>query len=105
MPLAAKLIATLVVAYAFSPVDLIPDFIPVIGFLDDVILVPLGIAIAIRMIPDHVLADSRRQAEAWVEEARGRPRSYVAAMIVVAIWIALCTWALLAAWPALSRLL
>jgi uncharacterized membrane protein YkvA (DUF1232 family) len=63
MPLSAKLLAGLVVAYAFSPIDLIPDFIPVLGQLDDLILVPLGIYLALRLIPAHVLAESRLKAE------------------------------------------
>ena len=63
-PLAAKILAALVVAYAFSPIDLIPDFIPVLGYLDDVILVPLGIWLALRLIPAHVIAESRLKADA-----------------------------------------
>ena len=61
-PLAAKLLVILVVAYAFSPIDLIPDFIPVLGYLDDVILVPLGIWLVFRLIPAHVIADCRLKA-------------------------------------------
>jgi uncharacterized membrane protein YkvA (DUF1232 family) len=68
MPLAAKLLAAAVVAYAFSPIDLIPDFIPVLGQLDDLILVPLGIYIALRMIPEHVLADARQKAEQKISQ-------------------------------------
>jgi uncharacterized membrane protein YkvA (DUF1232 family) len=63
-PLAAKLLAALVVGYALSPIDLIPDFIPVLGQLDDLILVPLGIYVLLRLIPDHVLAECRQKAEA-----------------------------------------
>ena len=63
-PWYAKALAVLVAAYAFSPIDLIPDFIPVIGYLDDVIVVPLGIWLALRLIPRHVLEESRRKADA-----------------------------------------
>src|SRR5260221_3237977 len=62
-PLAAKLLAGFVVGYALSPIDLIPDFIPVLGYLDDLIIVPLGIYILLRLIPDHVLAECRQKAE------------------------------------------
>ena len=58
-PFAAKVAAALVVAYAFSPIDLIPDFIPVLGYLDDVILVPIGIYLTFKLIPSHVIADCR----------------------------------------------
>jgi uncharacterized membrane protein YkvA (DUF1232 family) len=84
-PWYARLFAICVVGYAFSPIDLIPDPIPVLGYLDDLILVPLGIAIALRMIPPAVLADCRAQAQ----DATGqdRPRNWIAAAIIVAIWM------------------
>ena len=90
-PLIAKVVAGLVVAYALSPLDLIPDFIPVLGYLDDVILVPLGILLALKLIPADVLAAARIRADATLE----RPINRVAGAIIVAIWIA-C--ALLLAW-------
>ena len=90
-PLIAKVVAGLVVAYALSPIDLIPDFIPVLGYLDDVILVPLGILLALKLIPADVLAAARIRADATLE----RPINRVAGAIIVAIWIA-C--ALLLAW-------
>ena len=74
MPLLAKVCAGAVVAYAFSPIDLIPDFIPVVGYLDDLILVPLGIYLVLRMIPAHVLADARQKAERHMTEGRGNPK-------------------------------
>lgn len=85
-PWYARLWALLVVAYAVSPLDLIPDFIPVLGYLDDLILIPLGIIVALRLIPPDVLAECRTQSEAWIEDPRlGR----MAAAVIVAIWIVL----------------
>ncbi len=92
-PLAAKILAALVVAYAFSPIDLIPDFIPVLGYLDDVIIVPIGIYLTLRLIPRHVIADCRLKADAWIAERGQRPNNYFAAALVVLIWIALAWWA------------
>ena len=92
-PLLAKISAGVVVAYAFSPIDLIPDFIPVIGYLDDLILVPLGIFLVLRMIPEHVLAASRQQADRWMAQGLGKRKSYLAAGAVVAIWLALAYFA------------
>lgn len=95
-PWYAKLLVAGIVAYALSPIDLIPDFIPVIGFLDDLVLVPLGIALAIRLIPREVLEESRARARESLGE--GRPTSRAAAVVVVAIWVvlaALCVvWAM-----------
>lgn len=85
-PWYAKVFAAGVVAYAFSPLDLIPDPIPVLGQLDDLVLVPLGIALALRMIPPAVMADCRARAG---EAARARPTSWVAAAAVVALWLLL----------------
>jgi uncharacterized membrane protein YkvA (DUF1232 family) len=90
-PVAAKVLGALVVAYALSPVDLIPDFIPVLGYLDDVILVPLGIFLTLRMVPDDVLAECRTRAQAWFDAGRTRPRSYAAAAVIVALW-AFAAW-------------
>jgi uncharacterized membrane protein YkvA (DUF1232 family) len=83
-PVAAKVVAGLVVAYALSPIDLIPDFIPVLGLLDDLLLLPLGIALCIRLVPAEVMEQARRRAR----ESTERPRNYAAAVAVVAIWIA-----------------
>lgn len=84
-PLVAKILALLTAAYALSPIDLIPDFIPVLGYLDDLLLVPLGIAMAIRLIPRELLAEFRAAAAS----RPGRPKSYIAAAIIVLLWIAL----------------
>lgn len=91
MPLYSRVFAAVVVGYAFSPIDLIPDPIPVLGYLDDLILIPLGIALAIRMIPTHVLAECRERAI----DAEGRPVNRVAAVFVVAVWILLTAAAVL----------
>ena len=83
-PWYAKAFGALVVAYALSPLDLIPDFIPVLGYLDDVILLPLGIWLTIRMIPLAVLDESRARAEI---ELRGRrPANWVAAVVIILLW-------------------
>lgn len=84
-PWYVRLLVAAIVAYVFSPVDLIPDFIPVIGFLDDLILVPLGIALAIRLTPDLILDECRTRAAR--EFASGQPISRSAGVVVVLIWI------------------
>jgi len=86
-PWYAKLFVAGIVAYAFSPIDLIPDFVPVLGYLDDLILVPMGIALAIKLIPHSVLADCRAQAQEALQN--GKPKSYIAAAIIVVIWLML----------------
>ena len=93
VPWYARLFAAAVVAYAFSPIDLIPDVIPVLGYLDDLILVPLGIQIALKLIPPVVMAESRAQAQSVL--AAGRPVSWAAAVVIVAVWLALAAGAVL----------
>ena len=83
-PWLARALAWLVVAYALSPIDLIPDFIPVLGLLDDLILVPLGVALAMKLTPDAILADARRRAEADA----AKPVSRTAAVVIVLAWTA-----------------
>jgi uncharacterized membrane protein YkvA (DUF1232 family) len=90
-PWYAKAFVGMVVAYAVSPIDLIPDFIPVLGFLDDVVLVPAGIWIALRMIPGPVMAECR--ARAVDAMSGGKPSGRAAAIVVVAIWVALAALA------------
>ncbi len=85
VPWYARVLAVAVVAYAFSPIDLIPDPIPVLGYLDDLILIPLGIALVIKMIPFEVLQECR--AKAAKAPAAGNPRSWVAGAIIVLIWL------------------
>jgi uncharacterized membrane protein YkvA (DUF1232 family) len=92
-PLIAKLMVALVMAYAFSPIDLIPDFIPVLGYLDDFIIVPLGINVTLRLIPEYVIADSRRKADAWLAQNRGKSRNYFAAALIALVWVAIAYWA------------
>jgi uncharacterized membrane protein YkvA (DUF1232 family) len=86
-PWYAKVFVAGIVAYAFSPIDLIPDFVPVLGYLDDLILIPMGIALAIRLVPDSVLADCRARAQETLKN--GRPVSRIAGVVIVVIWIAL----------------
>ena len=90
-PWYAKLLAAVIVGYAISPIDFIPDFIPVLGVLDDLVLLPGAIWLALRMIPSQVMDEARVRADATLE----RPTSRTAAIVIVAIWIAS---ALLVAW-------
>ncbi|MEJ5197983.1 MAG: YkvA family protein [Anaerolineae bacterium] len=90
-PWIARIVAGCVVAYAFSPLDLIPDFVPVLGYLDDLVLVPLGVALALRLIPPDVMAESRARAR----ELSGRPVSWAAAAVIVAIWLGLAVLVIL----------
>jgi uncharacterized membrane protein YkvA (DUF1232 family) len=92
-PWYAKVVAACVVAYAFSPIDLIPDFIPVLGYLDDVLIVPLGILLALRLIPPHVMAECRTAAEA--SRPSSKPSNYAGAAAIVALWLlaaAICVY-------------
>jgi uncharacterized membrane protein YkvA (DUF1232 family) len=82
-PLLAKALAGLVAAYALSPIDLIPDFIPVLGYLDDLILAPLGVWACLRLIPPALLAELRLRGEALAI----RPTSRLAAAAIIAVWI------------------
>jgi uncharacterized membrane protein YkvA (DUF1232 family) len=91
-PLHARVFAACVVGYAFSPIDLIPDPIPVLGYLDDLILIPLGVALAIRMIPAPVLAECREKVR---QVAEAKPTNRVAAAVIVAVWLALAALAVL----------
>jgi uncharacterized membrane protein YkvA (DUF1232 family) len=93
VPWYAKLLAICVVGYAFSPIDLIPDFIPVLGYLDDLVLVPLGIALVLKMIPGEVMAECREKAHAVM--AQGKPTNWVAAAVIVSIWLLLASLSIL----------
>jgi uncharacterized membrane protein YkvA (DUF1232 family) len=91
VPLFARIFAACVVAYAFSPIDLIPDPIPIIGYLDDLILVPLGIALALKMIPREVMVESRAKASQMMDQAK--PVNWVAAGVIAVIWLFLAALA------------
>ena len=91
-PWYARLFAACVVGYAFSPVDLIPDPIPVLGYLDDLVLVPLGVALALKIIPQTVLAECREKAQEATSQ--GKPINFAAAGIIIAIWLLLAVLAI-----------
>lgn len=88
-PWHAKALGLFVVAYALSPIDLIPDFIPVLGYLDDVLLLPALIWLAVKLLLAPVLAQCRAQADAWMAEKGAKPRSLAGAALVVMLWLAL----------------
>lgn len=85
IPWYARVLALCVAGYAFSPIDLIPDFIPVLGYLDDLLLVPLGIWLAVRLIPGDVMQEYREKA-AQVDAA-GKPRNWTAAALIIVLWL------------------
>ncbi len=92
-----KALAFLVVAYALSPIDLIPDFIPVLGYLDEAILLPALIWLALRLLPAAVREASRAQADAWLAQQRAKPRLMAGAVLVVSVWacvLGLAGWGL-----------
>lgn len=95
-PWPVRVLAVLVAAYALSPIDLIPDFIPVLGYLDDLLLVPLGLMLVIKLLPPQVLEASRAKASAVL----ARPRSRVAALVIILVWL-LCAGA--AGWWLLQK--
>ena len=85
-PWFAKVFVAVVVAYAFSPIDLIPDFIPILGYLDDLILVPLGITVAFKMVPQEALTAARKQVKQELKDEI--PTPWIAAVIIILIWVA-----------------
>ncbi|MCF6109972.1 YkvA family protein [Mesorhizobium muleiense] len=95
VPWFAKFVAGIVAAYALSPIDLIPDFIPVLGYLDDLIIVPLGVVLAIRLVPPSLMAEFRARAAALEKQ----PQSRMGMFIVVALWLALAALLIWAFWP------
>lgn len=103
-PWYAKLLVAAIVAYAFSPIDLIPDFVPILGYLDDLVLIPIGIALAIKMIPPSVLAECRARAQGVM--LNGKPVNRIAGAVIGVIWVtlaALCiVWAYEAFMPILA---
>jgi len=100
-PWYAKLLAAAIVAYAFSPIDLIPDFIPVLGYLDELVLIPLGLALVIRLIPAPILAECRAAA-ADAFTPGNRPVSYAAGALIVLIWLMLAALGMVWIYSALA---
>jgi uncharacterized membrane protein YkvA (DUF1232 family) len=95
VPWPVKVLAAAVAAYALSPIDLIPDFIPVVGYLDDLVIVPLGILAVVKLVPAEVLAELREDA---AQRLAARPRSWAAAAAIIVLWLVLL--ALLVRWVA-----
>ena len=87
VPWYAKAFVALVVGYAFSPIDLIPDFIPVLGYLDDLVLIPLGVFIALKMVPEKVMEDCRTRSKEVMSEKK--PINRAAAIVIILIWLML----------------
>lgn len=85
VPLYAKIVSILVVSYALSPIDLIPDFVPILGYVDDLILIPLGIALAVKLIPENIMNECRQQSEEIFKE--GKPKNWIAGGIIIFFWI------------------
>lgn len=90
-PWLPKLLCAFIVAYALSPIDLIPDFIPVLGLLDEALLLPGLIWLAIRAIPSDLMTQCRRQADHWLAGGGEKPRSWLGAAVIVLIWVAAAT--------------
>lgn len=91
-PLLAKVLAVLVAGYAFSPIDLIPDFVPLVGYLDEFVLLPGAIYVIFRLMPQPVLDDCQARADRFLREHKHTPRSYVAALVIVLLWAAVLWW-------------
>ena len=100
VPWPAKVLLIMIVAYALSPIDLIPDFVPVLGFLDDLILLPLGIALAIKLTPPEIWEECKEQARSRL--ASDLPRSRTAAFVIVVIWLAAIGFAVLLVFQSLT---
>lgn len=86
-PLLAKVLCVFAVAYALSPIELIPDFVPVLGYVDDALLLPAMIWLAVRLLPTHVVEACRVQADEWMLEQKAKPTSYVGAKAIAIIWM------------------
>jgi uncharacterized membrane protein YkvA (DUF1232 family) len=85
LPWRARIAAACVVGYAFSPIDLIPDFVPLLGYLDDLILLPLGVKLALSLIPEKILEENRLRAQEII--AQGKPVNRIAGIVIVAVWL------------------
>lgn len=88
-PLYVKLLSIIIVAYAFSPIDLIPDFIPLLGYLDDIILIPLGISLVLKLIPKNVLHECREIVE---NSERVKKKNWIAGTFIILLWIGVLFW-------------
>jgi uncharacterized membrane protein YkvA (DUF1232 family) len=86
-PLASKAVCIFIVAYALSPIDLIPDFMPVLGYVDDLVLLPILIWLSIKLIPNSIILESRIKADEWLRQNQSKPKSYLGFLIVVIIWL------------------
>src|SRR3954469_13486781 len=93
VPWYAKVFTACVVAYAFSPIDLIPDFIPILGYLDDVIILPLGIMFALKMLPKDVISDCEVKANEMMKN--GKPKNWIVGSLIIFIWSVLVLWIIL----------
>ena len=93
VPWYVKLFTACIVAYAFSPIDLIPDFIPILGYLDDVIILPLGIMFALKMIPQDVISDCEVKANEMMKN--GKPKNWIVGSLIIVIWSVLALWIIL----------
>ena len=91
-PWLARALAAILTAYALSPIDLIPDFIPVLGYLDDLIILPLGIWLLLKIIPEQVLMECRNQADEWFRQDQQKPRSWMGLVIILGLWVG-AAWA------------
>lgn len=89
MPFSAKVVVLLTVAYAFSPIDLIPDFVPLLGYLDDLLILPLGIWLSIKLIPEPMLHHYRQKAK---EQMHERKPNYIMAAAIVVVWLLIGYW-------------
>ncbi len=94
-PLAVKALCIFIVAYALSPIDLVPDFIPVLGYVDDALLLPALIWLAVRLLPPKVVEDSRAKANCWMATQGRKPNSMLGAALIVLAWLAIAygAWA------------
>lgn len=101
-PCYAKTLGLLVVAYALSPIDLVPDFIPVLGYVDDVLLLPGLIWLTLKLLPLDVLAECRGQADEWVASRAARPTSRLGAVLIVVLWLVVC-WGAWLGWRSWQR--
>jgi uncharacterized membrane protein YkvA (DUF1232 family) len=91
-PWHARAFAAVLTAYALSPIDLIPDFIPILGYFDDLIIVPVGVWLLLRMVPTQVLTDSKDQADEWFRQGKTKPMSFWGLIIILLIWF-FAAWA------------